>query len=108
MLSTNTNCSVVSVQKQVLEVSGNSHVPMFPQPGFQAGTLTSTQLAQMRTLIKCFCDFPYDRGVSRPRGTWLDQLRYTTELCVQVHYRALYVPLSAVCRVYLKRQYFWG
>lgn len=27
ILFTNTNCSVVSVQKQVLEVSGNSHVP---------------------------------------------------------------------------------
>lgn len=42
MLFTNTNCSVVSVQKQILEVSGNSHVPMFSQPGSRAGTLTVT------------------------------------------------------------------
>lgn len=39
MLFTNTNCSVVSVQKQILEVSGNSHVPMFSQPGSQPGTV---------------------------------------------------------------------
>lgn len=39
---TNANCSVLSVQEQILEVSGHSHVPMFPQPGSQAGRVTVT------------------------------------------------------------------